>query len=86
MGFRVLASETRICSTGRFTIVGFIFDLRNPNPKALRTHVLRLLGPKTILYRVGAILGLRVKVALYKKPVWRFRGLRFTLTPNNLPF
>ena len=23
----------------------------NPNPKALRTHIWRLLGPKTILYK-----------------------------------
>ena len=27
------------------------FVLLNPNPKALRTHILGLLGPKTILYK-----------------------------------
>ena len=35
-------------------------------PKGLRTHVLRLLGPKTILYRAfWAILSLRVKVCIF---------------------
>ena len=34
----------------------------NPYPKALRTHLPRLLGPKTMLHRAfGAILSLRVK-------------------------
>ena len=33
------------------------------HPEALRTHILRLLGPETILYRVfWAILSLRVQV------------------------
>ena len=29
----------------------FIFEYLDPYPKAPRTHILRLLGPKTILYR-----------------------------------
>ena len=66
--------QVRLCSTGqnrgsetrRPRPLGLRVYYRGLNPKALRIHILRLLGLKTILYKgLWAILSLRVIIITY---------------------